>query len=726
MADVVVTTERGLREGRDASDLGPDVTACDREPIHIPGAIQPHGLLLVADAETLEVVAGAGELEARLSPGWLGARLPDLLGAQAAARLAGAEPDVAVPLGCVETPGGPLEALGRLSDGRWLVQLEPQAQGWSDPSQVLAWLDQAGGVFERAADLRALCHDAARVFRQFTGFDRVMIYRFLDDDAGVVVAEDRDPSLHGFLNHHFPASDIPRQARALYVRNRTRAIPDIGYTPAPLRPASAGLAQLDMSDVDLRSVSPIHLQYLKNMGVAASASISIVKDGVLWGLVACHSATPRGLSYAQRMACQALAGGLARQVRAKEEAETYRERLRLRQAEDGVAARLVSEPDLCALFEHAGGELARMLDADGFAALCGERLHLSGRCPDRDDVREVLAWVRRAGSPQPIVTASLAERLPSAAAYADLASGLLAVVLSAEEPVVLLWFRAEERQVVEWAGNPHKAAVAEPGAPLSPRASFAAWSEEVRGRARPWSLGEAEAAQRLTRTLYEARQTRRIRDLNRDLAATVADKEKLLVQKEHLLREVNHRIQNSLQLVGAFLKMQARAENDPVLTGHLGEAQRRLSAVALVHRRLYSDDNVELVDLARYFEELVGEMKASMGPDWAREITLDLAPILIPADVAVNVGLVLTELVINANKYAYGGAPGPVSIALEQHRARFRLIVADRGAGKPSGGRKGFGTRMVAAMVDGLQGVLEELPNQPGLRVILTAPISKA
>ena len=294
MADVVVTTERGLREGRDASDLGPDVTACDREPIHIPGAIQPHGLLLVAEAETLEVVAGAGELEARLSPGWLGARLPDLLGAQAAARLAGAEPDVAVPLGCVETPGGPLEALGRLSDGRWLVQLEPQAQGWSDPSQVLAWLDQAGGVFERAADLRALCHDAARVFRQFTGFDRVMIYRFLDDDAGVVVAEDRDPSLHGFLNHHFPASDIPRQARALYVRNRTRAIPDIGYTPAPLRPASAGLAQLDMSDVDLRSVSPIHLQYLKNMGVAASASISIVKDGVLWGLVACHSATPRG------------------------------------------------------------------------------------------------------------------------------------------------------------------------------------------------------------------------------------------------------------------------------------------------------------------------------------------------------------------------------------------------------------------------------------------------
>ena len=214
-----------------------------------------------------------------------------------------------------------------------------------------------------------------------------------------------------------------------------------------------------------------------------------------------------------------------------------------------------------------------------------------------------------------------------------------------------------------------------------------------------------------------------MRELNRELAATVADKDSLLVQKDYLIKEVNHRIQNSLQLVSAFLSMQARAGGDEALTRSLDEAQRRLSAVALVHRRLYSDDNVEMVDLARYLDELVGEMKASMGAEWSRQLSLDLAPILMPADLAVNVGLILTELVINAQKYAYDGAPGPISVALEQHRNRLRLIVADRGGGK-SGARQGFGTRMLTAMVDRLSGTLEEVSNRPGLRVIVSAPIS--
>ena len=155
-----------------------------------------------------------------------------------------------------------------------------------------------------------------------------MIYRFLDDDSGMVVAEDVANELATYHNHHFPASDIPQQARALYLRNRVRVIPDVGYQPELIRPAA--LAGVDLSDVELRSVSPIHIQYLKNMGVAASASISIVKDGMLWGLVACHHMTPRNLGPATRRAASLVAAGLARQINAKEQAEDYRERLRVR------------------------------------------------------------------------------------------------------------------------------------------------------------------------------------------------------------------------------------------------------------------------------------------------------------------------------------------------------------------------------------------------------------
>ncbi|MEJ8628978.1 GAF domain-containing protein [Sphingomonas sp. I4] len=179
----------------------------------------------------------------------------------------------------------------RVAGERVLIELEPGIVDapWGKGS-ALSWIDAAVTSFERTADLPMLFDRAATTFQMLTGFDRVMLYRFLDEDAGRVVAEARSANLPSFLHHHFPASDIPKQARALYVRNKTRSIPDVDYVPAPIRPE--GFETLDLSDVSLRSVSPVHVRYLKNMGVAASASISIVKDGLLWGMIACHHYTP--------------------------------------------------------------------------------------------------------------------------------------------------------------------------------------------------------------------------------------------------------------------------------------------------------------------------------------------------------------------------------------------------------------------------------------------------
>ena len=711
-----------------SSGAGPDLTACDREPIHIPGAIQPHGLLLVADLASGRVTGGAGDLSGRISPHWLGADLHGLLGRGAVRKLVD-DPDAqSVALGRVALAEGPMDAVAHRTGPHLLVELEPAAADAPTGAEILAILDTAAASFERAGDLAELCQRAASVFRRLIGFDRVMVYRFLDDDAGVVVAEDRAAGEGSFLNHHFPASDIPKQARALYVRNRIRVIPDVAYVPAPLQPDGAGLAQLDLSDVGLRSVSPIHLQYLKNMGVGASASVSVVKDGLLWGLIACHHPTPRGVTFDRRMACRALAGGLGRQIRAKEEAETYRERIRLRSFEDTVVGRMGADLSLAALFESTGDDIQRMLGADGFAAVQAADVFTAGRCPSPAAIRALATWCGERALRQPFASASLSADYPPAAAYAEIGSGLLAATMSTEEPTVLLWFRAEHVQVVEWAGNPHKAASTGPAGELTPRASFDAWAEQVRNRARPFTLVQIEAAARLRRTLFEARQNRRVRELNRELSAAVADKESLLKQKDYLIGEVNHRVQNSLQLVSAFLGMQARAAGDPVLSGHLNEAQRRLHAVALVHRRLYADENVQTVDLARYLEELIDDLKSSMGEAWSRQIVTDLAPILIPADRAVSLGLILTELVINASKYAYGGEAGKLLIQLEAVRNRFRLIVADEGGGKPTaeGARQGFGSRMLAAMVGNIGGALEETDNRPGLRVIVTAPVEGA
>jgi light-regulated signal transduction histidine kinase (bacteriophytochrome) len=698
-----------------------DLTACDREPIHIPGAIQPHGLLLVADAATLTVVAGAGNIEGRLAPDWLGAPL-DVLVKQDVAALLAVEGEART-MGGLPTQGTAerFSVVVHRAGERLLVELEPVLTEPAGAGAVLGWLDAAASGFERASDLQALCERAAIAFRSLTGFDRVMIYRFLDDEAGRVVAEDRAPELHGFLHHHFPASDIPVQARALYVRNRTRAIPDITYVPAPLRPE--GFAQLDLSDVGLRSVSPIHIQYLHNMGVAASASISIVKDGLLWGLIACHNYSPRALPYDVRTTAATLASGLARQIRAKEEAETYRERLRLHAAEATLTPRLAVDQTLRRTVEGASDELRHMFAADGFAFVQGRVVDTYGLCPDQGEVSDIARWSRARGALEPFATHELSALLPSARAWTAEASGVLAMPL-ADDGATLLWFRAELVEEVEWAGNPHKAVTLAPGEILSPRASFESWTETVRGRSRRWTLEEVAAAQRLRRAFAEAHRNQKLLVLNRDLQRALADKDGLIAQKDILMKEVNHRVQNSLQLVSAFLRLQAKAAGDPVVADHLAEAQARLSAVALVHRRLYRDDQVENVDLARYLEELVGDMKGSLGAEWAAQIRLDLAPILMPTDRAVNIGLILTELVINASKYAYAGAVGPIAIALEQHRTRLRLIVADEGRGK-SGTGQGFGSRMMDAMVDRLSGEIDFADNAPGLRVILTAPIEE-
>ncbi|RAK63628.1 histidine kinase dimerization/phosphoacceptor domain -containing protein [Phenylobacterium kunshanense] len=710
-----------------SENLDLDLDACAREPIHIPGSIQPHGAMLIADRTTHEITHAAGDIARLLGrERWIGRTLGEVLTDPLADRVARLTQSGGAGgyVGRFADAGLDLDVAAHLDGERLVVEVEPGLATALPASALLGQLESAIAAFERTSNLQALCDRAAIEFRRLTGFDRVMIYRFLDDDAGAVMAEDVAEGMPSFLNHHFPGSDIPAQARALYVRNLVRVIPDVAYVPAPLQPAWSGAVPLDMSDCALRSVSPVHMQYLRNMGVGASASVSIVKDGLLWGLVACHHRQPKLMPYDLRAGARALAGALARQVRAKEEAESFREKIRLRGLEEEVIARFSAAGGIESNLTSGAAELQRALSADGVAIVSGSALHLSGAHPPVDEIEALADWIVRQG-PEPVATDRLSEVYPLAEAFRDVASGLLGLVVSRDEPFLVLWFRAEQVEVVNWAGNPHKAVDLGPGEVLTPRSSFEAWRETVRGRARRWTLAEIDAALRLREGVLDARGRRRLIDLNLRLSEAVSEKDGLLLQKELLIKEVNHRIQNSLQLVSSFLGLQAREIGDPALHVAFEEARRRLQAVALVHRRLYRADQIETVDLARYLEELVADMNDSMGEEWAGKISVDAHPILVPTDRAVTLGLVVTELVINANKYAYDGRPGPIEVSLEEHNANLRVIVADRGRGKHGDGM-GFGSRMIAAMVRQLRADLTLADNGPGLRAILTAPVSAA
>jgi chemotaxis family two-component system sensor kinase Cph1 len=708
------------------TDLVPDLSDCDREPIHIPGSIQPHGCMLVAESQSLVVRYGAGDLGRMLgTDAWIGRPLADIVGedhARKAARLVQITPKKAF-IGTMEMPAAVGLDLTAHASGDYLVlEIEPRAGPVKSSGELLGALEMASGAFDRAITLKTLCEVAAVEFRKLTGYDRVMLYRFLDDGAGTVLAEDRRPDLHSFLNHHFPGSDIPQQARALYVRNLLRVIPDVNYIPAPLRPDWHETVPFDMSDSILRSVSPIHLQYLRNMGVAASASVSIVKDGVLWGLVACHNETPRAIPYDIRAACRTLASSLGRQIKTRDETDAYRERLRLRGSEDDMIALLTRHGSLEEEIAHHLDELSRLLSGDGFAVVRGDRISLAGACPPEPDVRQLADWLTGKSVESVFATDRLAVSYPPAKAFQNVAAGVLAMLLSVEEKWLLIWFRAEEVQVVKWAGNPHKAVELKPGETLSPRASFEAWQETVHGRSRRWSLAEIEAAGRIRQELIEVRQNRRLKQLNRQLTETVAEKDLLLNQKQFLVGEVNHRVQNSLQLVSSFLSFQARESADAPFKDAVEEARRRIMAVSLLHRSLYRGDEIGVTDAGRYIEELCENLIASIGNQWKPFFSVHLGPIMLPIDRVVPLGLVVTELVININKYAYQGEPGPIEIALTEDKANLRLVVADRGQGKASS-RPGFGTRMMTALVMQLSGTIEFEDNQPGLRVVLVAPI---
>ncbi|MEK0084445.1 histidine kinase dimerization/phosphoacceptor domain -containing protein [Benzoatithermus flavus] len=700
-----------------------DLTACDREPIHIPGSIQPHGLLLVADALSHLVQAGAGALEERLKPYWLGQPLDLLLAQEVAPQLASLPADATTVVleRRVRGHGEIFDAVAHRAGEYLVVELDPINPQPIEAVSLLGRLDGFARSFEQSGDITTLCERAAIAFRALTGFDRIMIYRFVDDEAGQVIAEDREPELASFLHHHFPGSDIPRQARALYVRNRVRSIPDVDYVPAPLRPS--GFELLDLSDVGLRSVSPVHLQYLRNMEVAAAASFSIVRDGVLWGLVACHHASPRRLPRDVAVAGTALANALARQVQAMEQAAAYDERLRLRSAIDEMATEFSDERSAERIFQDLGTRLCRLLRADGFAYVAGGKAQPHGVGPEPSAMADLTAWALARSPTEPWATRSLSRLYDPAASWPEQASGLLMLPL-ADEGQALLWFRAEEPETVRWAGNPHEPAVSDDDRPLTPRASFATWVETVRGRSRAWTVEEIDAARRIGRAFAEARINRRIRRLNGELHAALIERDALLQQKNLLMKEIDHRVQNSLQIISSYLSLQAHEAGPGPVADHLNEAKARLSAVALVHRRLYRADQHDIIDLGQYLRELLDDLRTALGREWQPFITSAFAPLLVAGRQAMSIGLVMTELVLNASKYAYGGSPGPIEVRLERHHTKLRLSVKDEGRGRQAvRSSSGFGSRMIAATVGQLKGMLDYDDSPDGFGAVVTVPI---
>lgn len=479
-----------------------DLSTCAREPIHVPGAIQPHGALLVLREPGLTIRRASANAPALLrvpAGSLLGAPLAAILGPGDVARVSAALRAACLagenPLS-IEIGGHRFHGVLHRHLGDTFFELEPAL-----PSELSTAVHPVHGAVTRlgsARGVRDLCAILVDSVCALTGFDRVLVYRFDAEDSGAVVAEAKAEGVDSYLGLHFPASDIPRQARELYRLSWIRYIPDAVYTPTPLVPPDSPDDTLDLSFSLLRSVSPIHLEYLANMGLRASMSISLVHRQRLWGLITCGHRTPRYVDYELRASCELLGRIASLLLGAMEELDEQDQRSRRRAAVEHLAGvmRASDEGPVLGLF-HEERELLSLVDATGVVAAVGGQLRSAGKTPPPEEITRLLDWLAREHPDGVFATDRLPSLFESGEELRRDGSGILTFSLPTIGVDRLIWFRPEVVQTVAWGGNPQKpVATSDPDSAtrLHPRRSFALWQEVVEGTALAWSSAESTAS----------------------------------------------------------------------------------------------------------------------------------------------------------------------------------------------------------------------------------------
>lgn len=540
-----------------------DLTNCDREPIHVPGHIQSHGVLLALDRGSLEVLQASDNTDR-----YLGLPVEQVLGKSAGDLLApehldllrtASQRDPIVDSGLylftVPVAGkGPFHVIGHVHQGLLILELEvPIPEADRQPSFYDA-VKHSAARFQRAATVDELCRTVAEEVRRVSGYDRVMIYRFRDDWSGHVIAEDKIEGQESFLGLHYPASDVPSQARALFLKNAIRMLPDAKYVPSrvvpELNPRTG--APLDMSFTFLRGASQMYTEYLLNMGARASLTMAITRGDRLWGMVSCHHYSPRQVPYDVRTACEFLARIVSLQLGDKEAHEEAGYRTRIQDTHDALVRRLAETDDFVQGLVLGSPGVDSYVEAAGVAVITRGECHRIGVTPSDDDIRAIVGWLRNHQGDEVFATDHLAAVMPSAAALTDTAAGVLAIPIMRRAGEYVLWFRPEHVRSVKWAGDPNKPVDVGPlGDRLTPRKSFALWKEEVKGKSEPWRSLEIDAARRLRVSLIEVvlRKSDELARVNRELRQSNQELDSFAYVASHDLKEPLRGIYNYSQFL---------------------------------------------------------------------------------------------------------------------------------------------------------------------------------
>ncbi len=674
-----------------------NLNTCEWEPIHIPGRIQSHGFLIAVQVQSALIHYCSDNLHAYTpvkSEQVINKSLAQFL------QLTGINTGYIDPLRLLE-PGAindfeelnPVTAkcgsqvynmIVHPSGNFMLFEFEPQ-QGNSE-SELQRMIGASLSKILEAKRLDETLQFAARQVKDIIQYDRVMIYKFWEDDHGEVMAEEKNSTLEPFLGLHYPASDIPRQARELYKLNLVRIIADATSVPAALLVTDPqySAAPLDLTHSTLRAVSPVHIEYLKNMGVKASFSISIIVKDRLWGLIACHNYTPKFIDYKARESAKLIGKILSSSLEYREEAEKKEAAAIFQATLQQIVSMAIKDWDIESSLMKKKVNVLSITHASGAVLLFENKITSIGEVPSEEQIYSLVKWLNLVNKPSLFHTDSLSRQFPEAAEYRTIASGLLSCRLSREMNEFILWFKPEIKKRVKWAGNPDKPVeIDEQGnAKLSPRRSFEEWLQDVEGVSAPWQDAELSAAMKLREEMISIinEKANQIRKLNEELQKAYDELDTFSFTISHDLKTPLATIKNYTEiLLEDYSDLPEDAKN---ILGKVIKSTDRMNLLIkeiLSYSRIDRKEmNEEEIDMQRMIDAISSETKIAYNCTHSN-ITVSGTPSLTGDRTMIY--QVFTNIIGNAVKYSSKREKPSIEISGTTNENEILYTVKDNGIG---------------------------------------------
>ncbi|GAA4324678.1 ATP-binding protein [Mucilaginibacter gynuensis] len=672
-----------------------DLTNCDREPIHIPGQIQSHGFFIVVDdacfirfysenvfnflpsiptdllgrhIQDIEPLIGKNE-----PPDFINQLLNFGRGNKSFDQTNPFQTDI---------QGKPFYLIISKADNYFVLEFETATSDMNLDLQKMI----GRSISEMLADknLQHLLNNSARQVKQVIGYDRVMIYRFAEDGHGEVLAEAKNDDLEPWLGLHYPASDIPKQARELYKVNLTRLIANVHTTPSKVvTSANFGTTPLNLTHSQLRAVSPIHIQYLKNMGVDSSFSISLLYKGELWGLIACHNYTPRFIDFKTRESSKLIGQILSSALEFRQDEENQQLHERFVGTVDKLSKYMLKTNSIEDALTRQDSTILEAVNAEGVVLLYENNIIKQGKVPADEQIRELTAWLTTHVNEPVYYTDHLSAAYPAAEAYKHVASGVMVTTLSRELGEYVIWFKPEQLQTITWAGNPDKPAELQNDGTfkISPRHSFEAWSQTVVNKSTPWLNEEVKSVIRLKEEIMYA--------INQKAGAIRLLNERLKQAYEELDTfsfTISHDLKNPLSAIKSYSQLLTR---DTTLKP---EAQKVLDRIVNRADRMNYMIN-EVLDYSRIGRSDIEFTKIEVAPI-INDIAKELGIVYDTEKLQLNIGatpdiqgdpLMISQVFANllSNAVKYSGQSDPQIVSIEGRETEGGIIysISDNGLG---------------------------------------------